>query len=178
MKKLIYFITFLTFLFIRSDTYASTGYIEADASARMEVSTLAVADQRAEVLKNYLEGFNSPLAPFASKFVSEADKYDIPWTWVPAISGIESTFGKHIPYNSYNAWGWANGEYAFKSWDEAIKIVTKTLKERYVDRGADTIDKIAPIYAPPSHTWAGKVQYFIGKIEAHENKADQLPISI
>ncbi len=178
MKKLIYFIIFLFFLTLKSDVVASTIHIEAASSAQMEHIYIENADNRAFVLQSFLERYNSPLAPFATKFISEADKYALPWTWVVAISGIESTFGKQIPQGSYNAWGWANGAYTFKSWDEAIDIVSKTLKENYVDKGADTIDKIAPIYAPPSQTWVGKVQYFINKIEDYENKADQLPISI
>lgn len=150
----------------------------AETSAEIQTSQ-GVTDNRKQVLKAFLNRYNSSLAPYSGKIVELADKYKIPWTWVAAISGVESTFCREIPYNSYNCWGWANGEYSFSSWEDGIEIVTRTLKEFYVDKGADTIVKIAPIYAPPSTTWAGKVLYFINLIEKYNmSAAAALPISI
>ena len=94
-----------------------------------------------------------------------ADKYGIDWRLVPAITGVESTFGKRIPANSFNAYGWANGDYRFSSWEESIEIVTKALREKYIDKGAASIAKIARRYAPPSTTWGAKVKFFMKKIE-------------
>ena len=73
--------------------------------------------------------------------------------------------GKFIPYKSFNAYGWANGEHSFKSWPESIEVVSTTLKNQYIDKGAPTITKIARRYAPPSTTWGGHVQYFVSKID-------------
>jgi hypothetical protein len=123
------------------------------------------ADTRVVTLKKFLEKYNSPLADYAYEFVYYADMYDIDWRLVPAISGVESTFGKRIPQGSYNAYGWANGKYQFKSWDDSIEIVTRTLREKYYDRGADSIAKIARRYAPPSTTWGWKVKYFMNEID-------------
>lgn len=123
-------------------------------------------DVRFQRLQLFLESHKSPLAPYAKLFVETADKYQLPfWQLVPAITGVESTFGKHIPLNSYNAYGWANGVYSFSSWEESIEVVTAALKQKYIDRGATTIVKIGAIYAPPSRTWAGKVNYFIQQID-------------
>lgn len=83
---------------------------------------------------------------------------------MPAIAGVESNFGKRIPTNSYNAYGWANGNYYFKSWENSIETVSKTLKTKYIDRGAIKIHQIAKIYAPPSSSWANKVKYFTNQI--------------
>ncbi len=66
---------------------------------------------------------------------------------------------------SLRAYGWANGNYKFSSWEESFDVVSKTLKEKYIKRGADSIDKISRIYAPPSSTWAWKVKYFINQID-------------
>lgn len=122
-------------------------------------------DYRIYVLKNYFDKHNSPLAPYSREFVETADKYDLDWRLVPAITGVESTFGKNIPSNSYNAYGWANGRYSFSSWEDSIEIVSKTLKEKYIDNGAIGINDIARIYAPPSSTWAWKVKYFMNEID-------------
>ena len=87
---------------------------------------------------------------------------------VPAITGVESTFGKQIPTNSYNAYGWANGAYLFESWEQSIDHVSQVLKEKYVERGLDTPYKMGPVYAPPSKTWASKVVYFMNQIECFD----------
>jgi len=128
-------------------------------------------DSRAEKLKLFLESYGSPLADYAQDFVAAADKNEIDWKLVPAITGVESTFGKQIPYQSYNAYGWCNGDYRFESWEQSIEYVSKYLKEKYYDRGLDKPEKIAPIYAPPSSTWAGKVIYFMQKIECFNDQA-------
>ena len=84
---------------------------------------------------------------------------------VAAISGVESTFGKNLPSQSYNAYGWNGGNFAFKDWEDGITTVSKTLKEKYVARGADTVSEISYIYCPPSSgSWAYKVNYFMQQI--------------
>jgi hypothetical protein len=122
-------------------------------------------DYRVVVLKKYLEKMDSPLSDHSRAFIQAADRNSLDWRLVPAITGVESTFGKRIPPNSYNAYGWANGNYYFDSWEESIDVVSDTLKEKYVDRGATTIDEIARIYAPPSNTWSWKVKYFMNEID-------------
>jgi hypothetical protein len=134
-----------------------------------EVKTISF-DYRVYTLRKFLGKFNSPLTPYSQEFIRQADYYDIDWRMMPAITGVESTFGKQIPAGSYNAYGWANGNYSFKSWSDSIKVVSKTLKYNYIDKGAVSITGIAKIYAPPSTTWGAKVKYFVSKI-------DTLPLS-
>lgn len=162
-KFSIFIISIVSYLF-------SAGIVSAEvpmvgASAQLKTSDSGTDDYRIMILRTYLIKHNSPLAEHAEDFVAIADKYNIDWRLVPAISGVESTFGKRIPRNSYNAYGWANGAYKFKSWEDSIEIVSKTLREKYIDRGAPSISRIARRYAPPSSTWAGKVKFFMKKIE-------------
>ena len=122
-------------------------------------------DNRGERLKKYFRSYDSPLAPYSYFFVKTADQYSLDWKLVPAISGLESSFGKHIPYNSFNAYGWASGTYYFKDWQDGIEIVSKTLRENYIDKwGAKTVEQIGPIYAE-SPTWSQRVAYFMREIE-------------
>ncbi|MBI2065979.1 glucosaminidase domain-containing protein [Candidatus Woesebacteria bacterium] len=165
MIKVFSILTISVLVFILSAGSVSAEVPVADASATLKRSQIS-SDYRIEILRAYLTKHNSPLAEYADEFVLTADKYNIDWRLVPAISGVESTFGKRIPANSYNAYGWANGEYRFKSWEDSIEIVTKTLREKYIDRGAPSIAKIARRYAPPSSTWAGKVKFFMRKIDS------------
>lgn len=165
MKKLIVVAIFgILVAFIPQPASAS---LDAGYSAVLtnEALGLEKPDLRVSTLQKFLKKYQSPLTDYAPLFVQTADKYELDWHLVPAITGVESTFGKHIPYNSYNAYGWNNGLYIFGSWEESIEKVSKTLKEKYINRGLDTPQKIGPVYAPPSSTWAGKVSYFMEQIE-------------
>lgn len=141
----------------------------AETSAHyFAVSQLPIVKQDTRVarLKAFFEYHNSALSPHAEYIVNVADEYYIPWTLIPAISGVESTFCKHIPYNSYNCWGWRNGDHRFSDYQEAIAVISKALRTKYFDRGATTPERISPIYAPPSKTWGSKVRFFMEKIES------------
>jgi membrane-bound lytic murein transglycosylase B len=172
MKKLITCIILIMVLFAITAKNCNAESTEAGASAmpKFKDITKPIFDYRIYTLRKFLNQFNSPLTPYSPEFIKEADEYGVDWRMVPAISGVESTFGKQIPVGSYNAYGWDSGKVNFKSWPDSIQTVTKTLKNNYVDKGATSIDKIAKIYAPPSKTWGNNVQYFMGKI-------DTLPLS-
>ena len=122
-------------------------------------------NNRSLVLSNFLSRYNSVLFPYADTIIETADKYEIPWSLVVAIAGVESTFCKFIPSNSCNCWGWNNGKIAFQDYNEAIEIVSKTLKTNYLNKGYNTPEKIGRIYAPPTYSWGGKVRYFMEMIE-------------
>lgn len=121
--------------------------------------------QKKIILIRYLRNKKSPLEEYAEKVILSAESNNIDWRLIPAIAGVESSFGKRIPHNSYNAYGWANGEYKFSSWEESIEIVSQTLNKKYVQKGVVNINEIARIYAPPSTTWASKVKFFINQID-------------
>jgi len=165
MSKIFSILISLSLLFFSSAANASAEALVADESASLKNYVSDTADPRVETLENFLKTHKSPLASYSGRFIEVADSYNLDWRLIPAITGVESTFGKRIPKNSFNAYGWANGEYRFSSWDESIEVVGKTLREKYIDRGAPTINRIARRYAPPSSTWAWKVKFFMQKIE-------------
>lgn len=169
MKKIIFFfIVWLVFLAFPSSIRAIP-IADSSAMLKNKVNEEKV-DFRTLALEKFLEIYNSPLANYASVFVEIADKYQVDWRLVPAITGVESTFGRRIPSGSFNAYGWGNGKITFASWEESIEVVTKTLKEKYIDRGLDTPHEIARVYAPPSLTWGNKVSYFMKKIQETKEK--------
>ncbi len=136
-------------------------------------------DMRVKALENVFSKYNSPLAPVASSYVGLADKNGVDWRLLPAISGLESSFGQRLMPNSYNAYGWGGGHIYFDSWEHGIDKITKSLKDRYYARGADTVYEIGPIYAE-SPTWAARVTKFVDEIEAEYQRlqAQTLPITI
>src|SRR3972149_8278358 len=166
MSKIFSILMVLSLLYFSSAADASAYALVADESASLKNDIRNTADPRVEILENYWIPHKSPLASYSGRFIEVADSYNLDWRLIPAITGVESTFGKRIPKNSFNAYGWANGEYKFHSWDESIEIVGKTLREKYIDRGAPTINKIARRYAPPSSSWAWKVKFFMARIDS------------
>ncbi len=142
---------------------------EADASGSFGIM---IVDTRISQLTNFLEAVNSPMKGEATHFIREADRLGLDWKLVAAISGVESYFGLHIPRNSYNAWGWAiftgrsDGRH-FDTWKDGVTVVSEGLKEKYVNRGHDTVEKMGPVYAADS-SWARKVRFFMNQIETYK----------
>ena len=157
---------FTTLLLLITIFSAFAGNVHAAPAAyATNVFAIQNTDLRAKALENVFERNNSPLVPFASTYISIADKYGIDWRLLPAIAGLESSFGKRQMPNSHNSYGWGGGYIYFDSYEQGIEIVIASLKKRYYDRGADTVYKIAPIYAE-SPTWAPRVTIFMNQIEA------------
>ncbi len=146
------------------------------------ISTSNMAgDKRVVALLIFLEKYKSPMAlpNVARKFVESADKYGFgdKWYLLPAISGIESSFGRLIPYSgnilSYNAWGWSGGsKYGrwsyFASWEDAVEQVSRGIAEVYSDTNFDP-EKMMARYCPPcalpenNKIWAKTVRLYINE---------------
>jgi hypothetical protein len=95
-------------------------------------SRLFGGDPRAATIDKIMGIYNCPLEGKGRVFVTEADKYNIPYWLVAAISFQESSCGKVTPradgQESYNAWGWGVwGPHVrtFENWDEGIRTVSR-----------------------------------------------------
>lgn len=132
-------------------------------------SSVEFADARPQIIKKYLENYNSPLLPYANLIVKTADKYSIDFRLITAIAQQESNLCKIIPYNSYNCWGWgitSVSSLGFDSYEEGIETVSKGLKENYIDKGYLTPDQIMTKYTPSSNgSWAHGVNLFMDDIQ-------------
>ena len=164
MRKLLIYIL-ITIILVLLSTISVRAESISGSSATLRRAEANGYDFRVENLRKFLEKYNSPLAIYAQEFVAYADINGLDYRLVPSITGVESTFGKHIPFESFNAYGWANGEYSFVSWEDSIAHVSGVLKTSYIDKGAPTVAKIARRYAPPSTTWGRNVNFFIAKID-------------
>lgn len=122
-------------------------------------------DERAKILSEYFASYNSPFETHAQDFIDAADTYGVDWKLVPAISGVESTFGKRS--YGYNAWGWGiygDNRLGFASWKEGIFTVTGGLKKGYIDKGLTNPYTMNKVYAA-SPAWGWKVDYFMKDLE-------------
>lgn len=144
---------------------------EAGSTASILVGneTTSLQDARVKQLESYLAAHHSPLTDYAAFFISEADRLSLDWKLVAAIAGTESTFGKFIPRDSFNAWGWGiftgkSDGIHFTSWADGIRTVSEGLKFKYVNKGATSVEQMGKIYAA-SPAWASHVLYFMEKID-------------
>ncbi len=133
-----------------------------------DISTIKEYDARTELIDKYFQKYGSPLTGLGKDIVLAADRYQIPYNYLPAIAACEGSLGTAIPYNSYNTWGW--GIYgdlvtSFSSWQEAIEVISQGLKEDYFNQGLDTPEKIMPKYTPPSKgSWAVCVNQYLQEL--------------
>ena len=124
----------------------------------------AKKDDRAERLAKFLRSQNSPMADDARSLVKTADKYDLDWKLLPAIAGVESTYGIFVPTGSYNPFGWNNGSFYFENWAVSSDYVAKQIKVRWGYMGTATPWKIGPSYAA-NPNWASRVSFNMSFID-------------
>lgn len=138
----------------------------AEATIATPPATLKPAT-REEKLKVFLESKNSPLTTYADYIVKVSDEYDLSWTLIVSIAGKESSFGRHIKPNSFNAWGVMQWDEkgkrsirSFTSWKEGILFEAKLLSNSY---RANMNKAIQEKYCPSfecSDTWVTHVTGF------------------
>jgi len=119
------------------------------------------------VIREVLESKNSPLVTEVDAFIDACTTYDIDCYLLPSIAGLESSYGKHLIPETHNPFGWGGGLIYFDSWSDAFNAVAQGLKNNYIDRGAETIEEIGPIYAA-SPTWAIRVRSIRNEFERSE----------
>lgn len=133
-----------------------------------------LADARPVIIKNYLEKWKSPLAPYAGLIVSASDNWGVDPLLVVAIAQQESNLGRRVIANCFNAWGWAQTSTytrCFDSWPEGIRDYTREFSENYIKKGLTTPVQIMSKYNPtsPDGSWAKGVSQFLGDLANSES---------
>ncbi len=172
-------VSILYFLFLSYD-YKSHHTISQNSNNRAAFAALPTnenvlgdniffKDARIEIVRQFFEKYKSPLEPFASNVVGDADKYGLDFRLIPAIAMQESNLCQKIIADSYNCWGF--GIYGkkvtrFESYPEAIDTVTSTLAKNYVAGGLNTPEEIMSKYTPSNNgSWAYSVSYFMSLLQ-------------
>ena len=168
---------FLLVFFLSTATYTAVSEAREEEKNKIEKAyeiTYKNVD-RTEVLRKFLEKYQSPLANETETFVQVADIQDLDYRLLPAISCMESGCGKVLIPETYNAWGWGiygNNVISFSSWKEGIEKVGEGIAKNYASRGLDTPEKMAPVYTPPNSVhWKNGVRFFM-------NQMDEIALSI
>jgi len=117
-----------------------------------------------------LDRYDAPLKTEVDSFLNACISYEINCYLLPSIAGVESTFGKHLLPGGYNPFGWGGGYLYFDSWQEGFFTVAEGIREKYLNYGLTSVEAIAPVYAPPSKTWAGKILMYMQMFKEEEEK--------
>ena len=132
-------------------------------------TTPVPADARIEMVRQYLARYRSPLEPFSPLLVAVSDYNGIDYRLLVAIAQQESNLCKKIPPQTYNCWGWgihSEGTLGFRDYPTAIQTVAQGIREEYIDKGYDTVEKIMAKYTPLSEgSWAAGVNQFLAEME-------------
>jgi hypothetical protein len=115
----------------------------------------------------YLASKHSPIAGNGVALVETGKRWNVDPRLVIAIAGQETSFGTNLGCNTqYNAWSffWNHGHCAtstFSSYANAIEVVTRNLRLRYINIGLTTIPKIRTKYCGSGcGTWVSGVSGF------------------
>jgi hypothetical protein len=131
--------------------------------------TIQAGDARQQILTNYLQSFNAPLATASADLVAAADRYQLDFRLLAAIARQESNGCKYIPPDTHNCWGWGihkRGTLGFTSLTDGIYTVSQGIREKYINDGLVTPEQIMSRYTPSSPgTWSAAVTQFMQEME-------------
>jgi hypothetical protein len=133
-------------------------------------TSIKTADARPEIIRQYLNKYESPLEPYSDLIVQLSDQYNFDYRWLIAIAQQESGLCKHIPDNSFNCWGW--GIYGdkvtrFDSYEDALRRISPQFTKIFL-KGVHSKDpaEVMKTYTPPSDgSWAEGVSSFFDNLE-------------
>lgn len=179
MKKVL-FISFILFsfgLFSSRPSFAREKVAARSASLAIGDQTLTAPTEtyyaKRVAIQNILRRNDSQLVDYADAFVDSAYRYNIDPYLLVSISGLESYFGKFMVPGTHNGYGWGGGYIAFDNWPDGIETISKALRERYYDSGAETLDDVGRIYAE-SPTWSVRVGHFMNQFALEEERVNQI----
>lgn len=158
----------------------TTSITEAVQKATAAQTTISPEEQklqeerevRAAKINAYYAKFDLPLAGHGMTMVLAAEKNGLDWRLLPAIAMRESTGGKFICHNSFNAYGWGSCKIHFDSFEEGTNTVAAHLggnmerTARYY--GNKTIEQKLKAYNSVIPAYTKEIFSIMSKIENTE----------
>lgn len=163
-----------------TDTKRYAIYASRPLTLQSSTTSIYSKDSRAQKINEVYKMYKCPLEGLGDVMVYEADKNDIPWWLVAAVSFQESSCGKRTPKISgsetYNAWGWGvygGMVFSFDNWVRGIETTSKYFSEKFYSKGITNTCEIMKTYTPPSNgSWCEGVNHFANLIQNYETPED------
>ena len=101
-------------------------------------------DPRIAQLTQFFQHYKCPQVSFdeINDYLNAADKNNLDYRILPALSVQESTCGKHYPSDTHNLWGWNSANSGFGSIREGIDFVSEQLAGGRYYQGKSLIQKL------------------------------------
>ncbi len=141
--------------------------VEVPVITTQEIET---RKKRAEAIDAFFASRNAPLEGYGMKFVEEAEKNDLDWRLLAAISVIESNAGKQACKKADNSvLGYGSCKMDFTSIDHSIELVSRRIggDSKYYHKDM-TIPEILRKYNSVIPTYVQKVTGVMKMIDASE----------
>jgi hypothetical protein len=111
-------------------------------------------DTRTNLVREFLQSKNSPLASYADILLQVADQHSLDWRLLPSLAVVETAGVRNIRNN--NAFGWGNGRIRFASVPESISFIAERLANSAAYRNKTTEGKLRT-YNPVNRNYAARV---------------------
>jgi len=126
-------------------------------------------------IKDYLTRHKSPMAESAEFLVDIARENELDPYLLVAIAQCESNLGKKMPVNCHNPFGWgihSKGTLCFETWEIGYQKVAQGLREKYLQKGLNSIEEIMTKYNYDSWqdregSWAKCVTKFVSELQQY-----------
>lgn len=145
----------------------------------LSVSPVYGFDDRVVKMNQVLTAYKSPMAGLEKELIATAEKYGLDWTLLAAIAGTESAFGRRMPHQCINPYGWGiygSNRLCFESFEKAIEGVGKGLGTKY---NTSSLESIARTYNKVSTDgWTRHTRFFMNKIKNASVPVQELPITL
>lgn len=136
-------------------------------------------DERAAKMNLVLKKYNSPMVGLESQLIQAAESRGLDWTLMAAIAGTESAFGRRMPANCVNPYGWGiygSNKLCFESFVAAANTVAEGLSTRY---NTTSLESIGRTYNKvTTDSWISHTRFFMNKIKNQEIPVHALPITL
>lgn len=119
-------------------------------------------DPRIAQLNKFFDHYKCKEPRYVNEYLSSADKYQIPFMLLPAISIIESTCGQHQRFNNW--WGYWSDTHGFTDVPAGIDYVSSQLAggRHFVNL---SIEAKLYNYGPHTSSYVSKVVQLINQIK-------------
>ncbi len=170
MKTFLISLVLLVSMFASPQPLRAYEAVSVSHSAQLQSSIDTETLIQKQAMRAVLHRHRSPLADEVDHFMRIAQENELDPYMLPSIAGVESGFGRVMIDGTHNPFGWNVGRTYFPSWEAGIETVGIALREKYINRGAESLEAIGHRYAGGSTTWAPKVRTFMSKFEREEAK--------
>lgn len=136
-------------------------------------------DSRPAQMRVVLTKYNSPMIGLEHKLIAIAEKYNLDWTLMAAIAGTESSFGKRMPHECINPYGWGiygDNKLCFESFETAAEAVATGLAKKYNTTSLETIGRTYNKVS--TEGWIKHTRFFMNKIKTAQVPVSALPITL